>query len=325
MVNVIRAAMIETMNVAEIPDDTSPLDDEDISRIRDANIAHVVKLIRLAFSEGAEIICLNELAPAPYFAIGEETQERWIGFAESAEEGPTIRAIQELTRELTITVLVPIYEQTEAGDRYNTTVVIEDGEILGKYRKTHIPHGSNEQGNFTEGFYYKASDDTGQNKGKKRVSGHPLFPVFETRVGNVGVATCFDRHFQYVWQHYENAGAQLVFSPAVTFGATSQEAWKHEFPAEAVRHGFYVGGSNKRGQEFPPDGPTFFGNSYFVGPDGRRLDDLSAKPELIISDLDLDQVAANPSGWNLPGNQRNDLAQAAIGITYLPPSQREIE
>ncbi len=303
--------MVETKNVAALPADPSEITESVIEAIRSVNVSHNIDLIRDAARQGAQIVCLNELFPAPYFSIGENVEENWEGFAESAEEGATISELRDVTKELSIVVIAPIYEQAESGQRYNTAVVIEDGEVIGKYRKTHVPHGNNEGGNFTEGYYYIASDEPGQNEGQEKVRGHDFFPVFETKHGNVGVATCFDRHFQYVWQHLENGGAQMVFSPAVTFGTVSEAVWEHEFPTEAVRHGFFVGGSNRKGQEFE-GGPTFFGKSYFVGPDGQRLENLSTNPELVIADLDLSQVRGNLSGWNLPENRNDDWAKDAV-------------
>ena len=38
-------------------------------------------------------------------------------------------------------MVVPIYEEEQAGVYYNTAAVIDaDGKYLGKYRKNHIPH-----------------------------------------------------------------------------------------------------------------------------------------------------------------------------------------
>jgi len=114
-----------------------------------------------------------------------------------------------------------------------------------------------------------------------------------------------------VWQHLENGGAQIVFSPAVTFGKTSRKAWDHEFPTEAIRHGFFIGGSNRKGQEFN-DGPVFFGEGYFVGTDGYKLPNISIFDNLIISDINLDTLKNDNSGWNLKLNQRVDLAKSAV-------------
>ena len=307
MENIIRVALTETKSIADL----SEINYSQIEMIKQVNLTHNIDLIKKAASQNVQIICLNELFPAPYFAIREEINENWLHFAESAETGFIVNNLIKLSEKLEIVILAPIFEQTEADKRYNTTVIIEKGVVLGKYRKVHIPHGHNEQGNFTEGFYYNGSDDENMNNGCEKVKGHPLFPVFETQVCRLGVATCFDRHFQYVWQHLENGGAQIVFSPAVTFGKTSREAWEHEFPTEAVRHGFFIGGSNRKGQEFK-DGPVFFGEGYFVGSDGIRLKNVSKFDKLVISDINLDDLKHDSSGWNLKRNQRLDLAVDAL-------------
>ena len=60
---------------------------------------------------------------------------------------------------------------------------------IGRYRKVHIPSGRNERAAFCETFYYEASNGDLGN-GPADVSSNPYFPVFETAVGRIGVATC---------------------------------------------------------------------------------------------------------------------------------------
>ena len=61
-------------------------------------------------------------------------------------------------------IIVPIYEEEQAGIYYNTAAVIDaDGSYLGKYRKTHIPHC---KPGFWEKFYFRP--------------GNLGYPVFET-------------------------------------------------------------------------------------------------------------------------------------------------
>ncbi len=101
-------------------------------------------------------------------------------------------------------------------------------------------------------------------------------------------------------------GAELVFSPAVTFGEKSQRMWHLEFPVDAARHRLFIGGSNRRGVE-PPWNQPYFGESYFVGPGG-VLPNLSTHPELIVSDVELAELSRpDPSGWNLPRDLRPDI------------------
>jgi N-carbamoylputrescine amidase len=175
---------------------------------------------------------------------------------------------------------------------------------LGKYRKAHIPCGANEQGEFIETFYYGRSE-VPQNEPSEYVLGdNPYFPVFKTAVGNMGVAICYDRHFEGVVAELARAGAQMVFSPAVTFGAKSQRMWEHEFLVDACRHRVVIGGSNRSGVEKPWN-QMYFGASYFAGPDGGKLRGLSTQPELAIADLDLGALdRPDQSGWDLARDAR---------------------
>jgi beta-ureidopropionase len=306
-VSPLRAALTQTVNayrdmpatVAGLPALAGRLAD-----IRRANVDHHVALLHAAAARQVRIICFGELFTGPYFALGREPM--WLDLAEDAATGETVTRLREAARAAGVIVVAPIYELAADGRRFNTAVVIDErGELLGKYRKTHIPSGRNEQASFCEDFYYQRSDgDNG--RGPAVESDNPHFPVFATSVGRVGVATCYDRHFEGVMGSLASGGAQLVFSPAVTFGAKSQRMWPLEFAVDAARHNLFIGGSNRKGSE-PPWNQPYFGDSHFVGPGG-RLADASDHPELVIADLDLAELsAADPSGWNLARDLRPDI------------------
>lgn len=277
-----------------------------LDALRQANVDHHLELIADAAQAGARAIGLGELFPAPYFALSREPL--WHALAESAEDGPTVRALCEAAVRHRIVIVAPIYELAPSGQRYNTAVVIDaDGTVLGKYRKTHIPHGENEQGQFVEPFYFGASDQPlyGAETARMRFVS-PYFPVFETAVGWVGVAICYDRHFEGVVRTLKAAGAELIFSPAVTFGAKSERMWELEFEVDAARHGVFIAGSNRRGVE-PPWTQPYFGKSYIVGPNGRPPR-IPSRPELVLAAIDLEEIRRpDPSGWNLPRDRRLDI------------------
>ena len=76
-------------------------------------------------------------------------------------------------------LVVPMYEEDLPGVYYNSAAVIDaDGEYLGKFRKIHIPHCNP---GFWEKFYFRP--------------GNLGYPVFDTKIGKVGVYICYDRHF----------------------------------------------------------------------------------------------------------------------------------
>ncbi len=136
--------------------------------------------------------------------------------------------------------------------------------------------------------------------------GNPYLAVFESAVGRIAVATCYDRHFEGMMSGLAALKAQIIFSPAITFGSRSRRMWDLEFEVDAARHNVFIAGSNRRGSE-PPWNQAFFGNSYFVSPAG-RLQNLSTHPNLVIADLELDELdLRDGSGWNLRGDARPDI------------------
>lgn len=303
---VVRVAMTETRNAyAPMPATRADLVTlvGRLEAVRAANVAHNLALVRQAAERGARIVGLGELFPAPYFALGRDPM--WRTLAEDAYEGPTIAACRACARAAGVVVVAPIYElDARTGRRFNTAVVIDErGEPLGRYRKCHIPEGSNELGSFHESFYYQASDgDLGPMLGA--VSRDPFFPVFQTSVCRLGVAICYDRHFEGVMRSLAAGGAELVLSPAITFGSKSRRVWELEFEVDAVRHRLFIGGSNRKGAE-PPWEQDYFGASHFVGPSGRVTPLPDAPPGLVIADLDLAQLEGpDPSGWDLPRDRR---------------------
>jgi len=306
--SMLRAAMTETVNAyAAMParvEDLHTLEGK-LGDVRRANVDHHVGLIEAAAALGVKAICLGELFPGPYFAL--RSDPMWTALAEDAFEGETVTTLKACARRNDVVIVAPIYEKdATSGKRFNTAVVIDaTGDVLGTYRKTHIPYGKNEQGAFHENLYYERSD--GKNRlGPANVGTNPYFPVFATKVGKIGVAICYDRHFEGVVSSLAEAGAELVFSPAVTFGAKSQRMWRLEFAVDAARHNVFIGGSNRLGVE-PPWGQPYFGDSHFVGPNG-AIEGVGAHANLAIADLDLGELSrGDPAGWNLPRDIRYDV------------------
>ena len=293
---IVRAALTETKNayqpmpesIAELGSLQGKLED-----IRKANVLHHIELMEEAKKQGVQVVCFGELFPAPYFALS--TDPMWVPLAEDARTGNTITELREAARRLEMITVAPIYEK-DGENRFNTAVVLDEkGEILGKFRKAHIPFGGNEQGSFHENFYYGRSD------------ADPLFPVFDTSLGKIGVAICYDRHFYYVMPSLARQGAEIIFSPAITFGSKSQRMWHLEFPTDAARFNVFIGGSNRKGSEKPWNQP-YFGESYFTGPNG-LLENLSSHQNLIIADVDLTTLSEpDPAGWNLPRDTRQECS-----------------
>ncbi len=101
------------------------------------NIEKAIGYIKEASSNGAKIICLQELFNTIYFCY--ELDKKYYDWAE-AIPGPTIESISAIAKDENVVIIAPIYEYEIYGELYNTAVIIgPNGEIIGKYRKMSIP------------------------------------------------------------------------------------------------------------------------------------------------------------------------------------------
>jgi beta-ureidopropionase len=244
-----------------------------------------VEMLRAAAGEGAEIACLQEIFFGPYFCAQQEP--KWFETAEP-DDGPTVQTMRELARELAMVLVVPFFEKEFEGVFYNTAVVVDaDGSVLGKYRKTHIPQVGPI---FWEKYFFKP--------------GNLGYPVFDTRVGRVGVFICYDRHFPEPARMLGLRGAQLTFNPSATIESLSRYLWQLEQPAHAVANGFFVGAINRVGEELV-EGARFYGSSYFCDPRGQILAQASdTDDEVLVADLDLAMIDEVRTTWQFFRDRR---------------------
>jgi len=240
---------------------------------------------RDAAAQGAKVICFQELFYGPYFCQVQEAE--FYEYAESIP-GPTTERFQALAAELGLVMVLPMYEKEQEGVLYNTAAVVDaDGSYLGKYRKHHIPQVKG----FWEKFYFRP--------------GNLGYPVFDTAVGKVGVYICYDRHFPEGWRELGLGGAQIVFNPSATSRGLSSYLWQLEQPASAVANEYYVGAINRVGTESLGDN-DFYGQSYFVDPEGKFVGDVgdTHQPELIVRDLDLGLIKTVRERWQFYRDRR---------------------
>ena len=251
------------------------------------NVEKGVRLIKQAAAEGAEIICLPELATNVYFPF--EIDPKWLKLAERIP-GPSSETMLAAARDANAYVLFPMYEKEQEGVLYNTAAVVDaDGSYLGKYRKHHIPQVNG----FWEKFYFRP--------------GNLGYPVFDTAVGRVGVYICYDRHFPEGWRALGLAGAQIVFNPSATSRGLSSYLWQLEQPASAVANEYFIGAINRTGVEELGDN-DFYGQSYFVDPEGKFVGDVgdTHNPELIVRDLDMGLLTTVRDRWQFYRDRRPD-------------------
>jgi beta-ureidopropionase len=253
---------------------------------KDEAVAKHEGLIAKAAAEGAQITCLQEIFHGPYFCA--EQDPKWYATAEP-EDGPTVTRMRELARQHRMALVVPWFEEAQTGVYYNSAAVIEnDGTLLGKYRKTHIPHV---QPCFFEKYYFKP--------------GNLGYPVWDTSAGRVGLIICYDRHFPEVAREVGLKGAEIVFNPSATVESLSRYLWELEQPAHAVANGFFIAAINRVGTEEPLNSNRFYGSSYFCDPRGKIIAQASEdEDEVLVCDLDLDMIREVRNTWQFLRDRR---------------------
>ncbi len=259
-----------------------------IDKIKEAALEKHLPLIEEAGKRGVQMLGLQEIFNGPYFCPSQDP--KWYDAAEPVP-GPTTERMQPIARQHQMAMVVPVYEREQAGVYYNTAAVIDaDGTMLGKYRKTHIPHTNG----FWEKYFFKP--------------GNLGYPVFQTRYGRVGVYICYDRHFPEGARALGLNGAEIVFNPSATVAGLSQYLWKLEQPAHAVANGYFVAASNRVGVEAPWNIGKFYGTSYVVDPRGNFLAMGSEdKDELVVAVCDLSLIEEVRRTWQFFRDRRPEL------------------
>ncbi|WP_329552083.1 nitrilase-related carbon-nitrogen hydrolase [Streptomyces sp. NBC_00696] len=244
--------------------------------------------VRDAAAQGAQVLCFQELFYGPYFC---QVQDKaFYEYAEAIPDGPIVKRFQALAKEHGIVLILPMYEEEQPGVLYNTAAVIDaDGSYLGKYRKHHIPQVPG----FWEKFYFRP--------------GNSGWPIFDTKVGKIGVYICYDRHFPEGWRALGLAGAEIVFNPSATSRGLSAYLWQLEQPAAAAANEYFVGAINRVGVEDLGDN-DFYGTTYFVDPEAQFVGEVASdkEPELVVRDLDLAKLREVRDRWQFYRDRRPD-------------------
>ena len=220
-----------------------------------ANLRRTVRAVRDAAARGAQIVCLQELFRTPYFCQTEDYAP--FALAEPVP-GPTTERLGALAAELSVVLIVPVFERRARGVYHNSAVVFDaDGSCLGAYRKMHIP----DDPAYYEKFYFTPGDLG--------------FRTFRTRYADIGVLICWDQWFPEAARLTALSGAHILFYPTAIgwhddepgeVRRTQHEAWEIVQRSHAVANGVYVAAANRVGREGTV---TFWGASFVAAPDGR--------------------------------------------------------
>jgi len=167
------------------------------------------------------------------------------------------------------------------------------GEILGTYRKSHIPDGPG----YEEKYYFRPGND-----------GFKVWDVAGTRIG---VGVCWDQWYPETARVMALMGAELLLYPTA-IGSEPYDAeldtsrmWRRAMLGHAVSNCMPVIAANRIGTE---DGQRFYGHSFITDEWGDFLAEFgAAESGVLCATIDLDRAARHRAGMGFFRDRRPQL------------------
>jgi N-carbamoylputrescine amidase len=260
------------------------------------NIEVVSNLVAQAAAQGAQIILPPELFSGPYFC---KTQvEAHFALARPTTEHPSVKAMAKLAKQLGVAIPTSFFER-DGAHFYNTLAMIDgQGEILGTYRKSHVPDGPGYQ----EKYYFRPGN-----------SGFKVWDVFGARIG---VGICWDQWYPECARAMALMGAELLFYPTA-IGAEPQDStldtrhmWRRAMVGHAVSNCMPVIAANRTGSENDHGGgpQKFYGTSFIANEWGDVVSELDdSETGIMVATFDLDQARAHRASMGFFRDRRPQL------------------
>ena len=264
------------------------------------NIAKAEAAVRAAARAGAQIILLPELFETPYFCI--EQDVRHLELARALAASRAVQMGRTLARELGVVLPISFFESAGRAFFNSVAIVDADGEVLGVYRKTHIPNGPGYQ----EKNYFSPGD-TG-------------FKVWDTRFARIGVGICWDQWFPESARVMALLGAELLFFPTAigsepppALPLNSRDHWQRAQQGQAAANLVPLIAANRYGLERSLQNPQelyirFYGSSFIADATGAKVAEAPEEGDaMLTATFDLTALAQLRNNWFVFRDRRPEL------------------
>ena len=242
---------------------------------------------------GARLVVFPECAVSGY---GFATLKAAYAAAEMIP-GPTTDALVTVCHETGAYAVVGLLER---GDNkaivYNSAALIGPEGVVGVYRKAHLPLLGVDR--FT-------------------TPGNSGFCVWETAVGRVGIAICYDLRFPEAVRVLALAGADVIALPT-NWPDGSQNAPQFVTRTRALENRVFMLACNRCGEE---SGFWFFGHSQITDLAGNVLAEADADEELCYAEIEPERarqkrIVLRPGTFELDtvGDRRPDLYASLVKV-----------
>ena len=265
------------------------------------NISKAKILIDQAAKKGANIILLQELFQTPYFCI--QYDEKIFKLAQTFDNNKILDEMSKIAKDLNVVLPISFFEKDNNAYFNSIAVINADGNILGKYRKSHIPDGPG----YLEKYYFNP--------------GNTGFKVWETKFGKIGIGICWDQWFPEAARIMALKGAEILFYPTAIGDELmskydSSSAWQRVMQGHAAANIVPVVASNRIGSETVKDQTNgFYGKSFICDRTGNIISEASKnKEEIIIAEIDIEENHLFRRNWGLFRDRRVDLYKELLTL-----------
>ena len=258
---------------------------------RDENIANVSALVREAAGKGAKVVLPPELFEGPYFCKTQD--EGHFGTAKPVDAHPAVLAMRNLAAELEIYIPTSFFE-LDGHHHYNSLAMVDDrGQVMGVYRKSHIPDGPG----YSEKFYFRP--------------GNTGFRTWPTPGATLGVGICWDQWYPETARALMLDGAEILFFPTAIGtephdpDLDTSRLWRRAMIGHAVSNVVPVVAANRIGTEC---GQRFYGHSFICDERGDMLAEFGANETgVLTATLDIDAAKRHRAAFGFFRDRRPEL------------------
>jgi deaminated glutathione amidase len=238
-----------------------------------ANLAAAAAAIEQAARTGADYVLTPEITN-----IFEPKRERLLATIVEEERDPTLAALRDLAKKLSIYVHIGSLAVKASADKASNRSFLIDrrGEVIARYDKIHMFDVDVGDGQtYRESRNYRAGD---------------LAVVADLPWGRLGLTVCYDVRFPALYRALAEAGASFLAIPAAFTKVTGEAHWHVLTRARAIENGCFVLAAAQGGKH--DNGRETYGHSIIVDPWGRILAEGGTEPGVILAEIDPAEVTA---------------------------------
>ncbi|KAF2486863.1 carbon-nitrogen hydrolase [Neohortaea acidophila] len=243
------------------------------------NLKQCRVVIQKAVAAGARAVFFPEASDY----IGSSPAES-LSLCKPVSESPFVLGLQEDARKYSLPISVGVHEPSDDPKskriKNNLLWIDEKGQIARRYQKLHM--------------FDIELDGVPKIKESDFVEpGNKILPPFDSVIGKIGEAICFDLRFPEIALSLKRQGADIILYPSAFTVPTGKAHWMPLLRARAIECQTYIIAAAQVGPH--TEKRTSYGHSVVIDPWGEVVGELGGEkkdePEMLLASIDPERIA----------------------------------